>query len=218
MGFCENLTKLTPDNIIPMFLHMFFYVAAKTLDSLHSTYTAIKFEFIPQPEEEVQSEEFNRLTPYLFVYMAGLVIKNATDSLMVYQSNREKGLERAAFSINLIINEGHYVVPKLALQALSDFMASNTDILSDTFKTVLGLSNSNNRTAVYAYAHELRGELAYANMNGIEIIENFLLGERHPCLSDPSILAMIQQYEAFKLRAIGAHGLNNWKYVAILDK
>lgn len=213
----ENLTSLDEDTIIPMFLHLLFSCGGLNRPQIKEKFVSIDFDFIDQPADLVQEGAYDWVHPYLFLYIASMIPKNPSESLMKFQKNKEKGL------INSLKIKGYEPEP-LSFQVKSDVLASlqnivnyHSDLLSYTFDIFLGFCNPNARTSVYPYAYELVGQVQYANMTSVQMIEDYLLVPKHPCLADMHVSGSLGEYNKFKKEAQSYYH-DAWIYVALLNK
>lgn len=218
LSFSYDLTLLTPANIIPVFMGLYIYMAGLNTVTFEAKFRDLNLITVAQPGPSVQNNAFDIGAPYVFVYLASLIPKNPTTSLTRFLRNKEIGLRRALTRIGLIPVAGNYVVPNLALVELQDFMSAHTNLMGHIFEVFLGYCNNDEQTQLLSYATELVGEMRYANMSSVQLIEDYLLTPNHPCLADRSVVSDIKKYETFRKGMIETWGEDDWVFSALLNK
>ena len=218
VSHCEDLTKLTPDTIISVFLSMLRKVSK--VGSLEDQVRAISFKNVCQPHDEKQDANFDKILAFVFVHIASLIPTSTDETLANVQANREqKLLDSVASTCGLMGTPGNYIVDEKSLNKLRVFMNNNTDILTYTFNQFLALCNTQSqRTPVYAYARSLLPELHYSNMPGVSILEDYIISGHHPCLDDKVINACVTDYLKSKanLRTLSPHC--SWEMIGLVHK
>lgn len=217
MAACADLSALTPDSIVPTFLHMLFACSNLDIDSANSKFRSIEFVATPQPTTLAQDTTYDTSLAHVFVYIASLIPKNATATLTKHLAMKELGIIRAIQELNLIGQPGKYQIDMGALASLQDFMNRHTDVMSLTFETFLGITNVRARHVAYSYAQELLPALYYSNMISVKIIEESLLAVNHPCLVNGIVRGALTEYYSFKRMAQTKYGIH-WRMCALLDK
>ena len=91
VSHCEDLTKLTPDTIITVFLSMLRKVSTDGL-ALEHQFRAISFKFFYQPHDEKQDANFDKILAFVFVHIASLIPTSTDETLANVQANREQKL------------------------------------------------------------------------------------------------------------------------------
>ena len=214
VSHCEDLTKLTPDTIITVFLSMLRKVST---DGLAHQFRAISFKNVNQPHDEKQDANFDKILAFVFVHIASLIPTSTDETLANVQANREqKLLNSVASTCGLMGTPGNYIVDEISLNKLRVFMNNNTDILTFTFSQFLDLCNT--RTPVYAYARSLLPELNYSNMPGVSILEDYIISGHHPCLDDKVIKACVTDYLKFKAGLSHCLPRCSWEMIGLLYK
>lgn len=216
-GFCEHLCDMNADTLIPAFMALLFLCTTLTIQTAPSMFRSINFVPRELPDNLKDTHNSAGIYPFAFLFLASLIPKNPSESLLAFMKQRQVGLIRALNLNDMFPAEGMFLVTLDALKGLQLFMSHNTDVLSLTFNAVIGYAQPTSRTRVFSYAYELIGQLRYAGMNGVQMIEEHLLETSHVCLSDTSISSNVKQYLKFKKEAIRRFG-EYWIYTAVLDK
>lgn len=213
---CEDFSALSITNIIPYLMYLYCYFTGTAQNMLGIRFSSVSFQFIDQPAGESQDPRYDGMSANIFGYIITSIPRNHTLSFVGYSLNKSKGLQRAGEALGAMYDPAELNIPLSALSHARVFFDNNWKIYQECFKVLLSFASPDLSFAGYSYALELMKSVQFVYMQGIKMIEDYII-EGEPILrSIPLVANNLVGYYRFRKRQISEHG-QYWKFSAVLD-
>lgn len=214
-SFCQDLSLLDEDNIIPFFGGLCIALGGLTQEAALARFRSMDITFIEAAD--TQDTFYDRLAPLIFLYIYSAYPRNHTDSFVKYQANKAIGFMRNAENFGYVYDKQSLSIDADTLTALKDFMDTHSSFCSFACQIFIAFLNPKTGNAVHSYAIELKEAVSYANMVGVKMIKEEIIDKAHPIAGNTEVSRALQYYNTFVNDAKRRHG-PNWTFIALLEK
>lgn len=214
-SFCENLSLLTSDNVVEVFGGLCI-----ALEGIDQVAAAARFKSLDITFVEAQNTQnvfFDRMAPYIFIYIFTAFPRNHTDAFFTYQGNKAKGFLRLADKFKMMYQAEDLIINRGALEELRSFLDSHSEFCKFACQIYLGYLNANTQNAVKMYAVELKPAIDYTYLIGVKMIKEEIIDKNHPIQHNFAVARGLQYYMQFVAHAQRRFG-EYWTFVALMDK
>lgn len=214
-SFCQDLSLLDEDNIVPFFGGLCIALGGLTQEAAQARFRSMGINFIEAVN--TQDVRYDKLAPFIFLYIYSAYPRNHTESFVKYQANKSIGFIRNAEKFNIVYDQQSLDISAETLSALKDFMDTHSTFCAFACQIFIAFLNPKTGNAVHSYAVELKESVSYANMVGVKMIKEEIIDKAHPITGNSEVARALSYYKYFTNDAKRRYG-TNWTFIALLEK
>jgi len=228
-GDCfERLSKWTVYTAIPNFLSLYAHQHGSTAAQVDSVFSSVNVTAVELPTDEIERSYLDHAAPYIYCYIVSVVIDYSGIYSIERRISRAQNLSRAIAFISKVdpSNAEQYdkfvkkhIMTDQVVDKLKRFLDTEHYGLLSSFRCMLTeLSREDYQIGRSSrYIRETLRSLEYVKMEGVKLIEDYLITPNHFLCTDPRVSWKLQRYKAYKYVFTRLYG-DNWWFAAVLDK
>jgi hypothetical protein len=214
-SFCEDLSLLDDDNIVPFFGGLCIALDGMSQEAANARFRSMKINFVES--QNTQNSDYDRMAPFIFLYIYSAYPRNHTDAFLSYQANKSKGFMRIADKLVAVYALENLHISREALVELKGFMETHNEFCSFACKIFLSFLSTETGNIVHTYAVELKQSVSYSNMVGVKMIKEEIIDKAHPIVGQSEVSRSLMYYRSFVRQAASRYG-SNWTFIALLER